>query len=162
MPNSRRNHRMLLLALLAVASYWVLPLFASGMALQTAFNSIVFGIATAILITWGPPALFALRRNATGENQNIIAVFTLWLVVWLQRLYSIAFVSLDRPWWLLNSALPAFMAYLFGVVGVLFLTAPAYVEDTPRSYYWQLAAASVLGAAAAVVAYYLQLHGFDE
>jgi len=162
MPHTRRTHRMLLLALLAMASYWVLPLFITGETLQVLFNSAVFGVSTAILVTWGPPAIFALRRSASGENQNILAVFMLWFIVWLQRVYSIVFVTLDRPGWLASSALPPFLAYLFGVVGVLMLTAPAYVEDAPRSYYWQLAVAGVLGAAAAATSYFLQLHGFDQ
>lgn len=162
MPNSRRTNRMLLLAIAAVASYWVLPLFASGLTLQILFNSAVFGVATSILVTWGPAAVFALRRSATGENQNIVAVFAIWFVVWLQRVYSIAFVTLDRPWWLLNSAMPAFLAYLIGMAGVLFLIAPASTDDAPAPYRWRLALSGALGVAFAGFSYWLQSHGFDK
>lgn len=165
MPNSATSNRMLMIALAAIASYWVLPVFATGLQLQIVFNSLVFGIATTILVTWGPATYYALRGRAWGENQNIVAVFVVWLVVWLQRLYSIIFVSLDRPWWLMNSALPAFMAYMFGMAGVLFLVAPASIKhaDTEqKAYYWRLAIAGIFGAAGAAASYYLQLAGFDR
>ncbi len=151
-----------MLALAAFASYWVLPIFISGVTLQVIFNSAVFGIATSILITWGPATLYALRRGVTGENQSIVATFTLWLVVWLQRIYSITFVALDRPWWLMSSALPAFLAYLIGVTGILFLIAPIAVDDAQDRYRWRLVASLIFGFAFAASAYYLQLHGFDQ
>ena len=162
MPHSSTSNRMLMLALAAIASYWVLPWFATGLQLQIVFNSLVFGVATMILVTWGPAAYYALRGRARAENQNIIAVYTVWSVVWLQRLYSITFVTLDRPDWLLNSALPAFMAYLFGMSGILFLAAPASIQHAPRSYYWRLAAATVFGALFGGVSYYFQMAGLDR
>lgn len=162
MPNSPKTNRMLMLALAAIASYWVLPIFITGTTLQVLFNSAVFGVATSILITWGPAAIYALRRGVTGENQSIVATFTLWSVVWLQRVYSITFVVLDRPWWLTNSAFPAFLAYLIGVTGILFLVAPIAVDDAKDRYRWRLVAALSLGFAFAAAAYYLQLHGFDQ
>lgn len=162
MPHSTPSNRMLMIALAAILSYWVLPLFASGLTLQIAFNSLVFGVATSILITWGPATYIALRRRAWGENQSIVATFTVWSVVWLQRVYSIVFVTMDRPQWLMNSALPAFMAYLFGVAGVMFLIAPAATKDAPVSYYWRLAAAGIVGAVFAAASYYFQLAGLDR
>ena len=162
MPHSPPSYKMLIWSIVAVAFYWLLSAFVSGLALQITFNSVVFGLSTSILLTWTPAAFYAMRHGAKGENQNIIAIFTIWMVVWLQRLYSIAFVSFDRPQWLMDSALPAFLAYLFGMAGVLFLLAPAFVKDVPRAFYLQLTISLVFGVIAAGAAFYLQLMGFDQ
>jgi hypothetical protein len=138
--------------------FWLLPLIFDGDSLQTTLNSIVFGIATTVLITWGPSVYYALRGNVTAENQHIIATVAVWIIVWTQRLYSIVYMTLDRPYWLASSAFPAFIAYMFGLTGVFIVVAPAMLKDADRSdYLWQTAVGIGCGVMAAVVSFVIQV-----
>jgi hypothetical protein len=152
---------MLILTIAAISFYWLLSLFVLGFTLQIIANSVVFGIATAILLTWGPSLYYAMRGHASAPNMAIVSITTVWMVVWLQRVYSIVFIALERPWWLMNSAVPAFIAFLFGLSGLLVLIAPAFMKGAPRGGLWQLAIASGIGAVFAAGSYYLQISGFD-
>lgn len=158
MPYRNPTNRMFILISCAGIMFWLLPLFFSGDDLQTTINSIVFGIATTIMITWGPSAYYALRGNVTAEHQHIIATVAVWFIVWMQRLYAIIFVTLDRPYWLASSAFPAFVAYMFGLMGVFIIVAPAMVEDADKSdYLWQTAVGIGCGLLASVVSFIIQV-----
>lgn len=158
MPYRNPTNKMLLLVMYMGVLFWVLPFAFTGDQLQTAFNSIVFGISTTVLITWGPAAYYALRGNVTAEHQHIIATTAVWLIVWVQRIYAIVFMILDRPYWLLSSAFPAFVAYMFGMTGVFIVVAPALVKTEDRSdYIWMTTIGVGCGLLAAAVSYILQV-----
>ncbi len=158
MPYRTPTYRMMLLVLYAGAAFWILPLIFTGLQLQEAFNSIVFGIAAVVLVTWGPSAFFALRGGVNAENQHIVSTVAIWFIVWVQRLYAIVFVTLDRPTWLMLSAFPAFLTYMFGVMGVLVVVAPAFVKDANmKDYYFQLIAGLLVGTLLSGISYLVQI-----
>lgn len=162
MPWGNETNRMFRIFLYLGMFYWVLPIFVAGLALQIVFNSAVFGISTALLITWGPALWYSLRGDASPENQQITATVTMWLIVWLQRLYSIIFVAMGHPAWMQLSAIPAFFAYMFGAMGVILLVAPSFMKGgATHSYNVQLGVAIVIGVVLGVVSYYLQIVGLD-
>lgn len=163
MPWGSSSNKMMRIYLYLGVFYWILPIFFTGVSLQIAFNSIVFGIATALLFTWGPSMYYALRGDTTAENQQIVATVTMWLIVWLQRLYSIIYVAMDRPEWLQKSVVPAFLAYMFGATGVILLIAPSFVKGVSvREYYWQMGIAVACGVVFGMTSYYLQIVGLDQ
>jgi hypothetical protein len=158
MPYRNPTNKMLLLVMYAGVLFWVLPAFFTGDTLQEFFNSIVFGIASAVLVTWGASAYYALRGNITGVHQHIVATVAIWLIVWLQRLYSIVFLTMDRPYWMQISSFPAFITYMFGIMGVFVVVAPAFVDEETdqRDYVLQAAIGTGIGMVAAVVSYVIQ------
>ena len=158
MPYRNPTNKMLLLVFYSGIAFWFLPLAFSGIDLQAAFNSVVFGISTVILVTWGASAYYSLRGNADAEHQHIISTVAVWFIVWCRGLYSIIFVSLDRPTWMVLSAFPAFITYMFGMTGILVVMAPAFVDDVNlRDYYFKLAIGSVLGVLLSGLSYYMQI-----
>lgn len=158
MPNRTPTYKMMMLVLLAGAGFWLMPLIYTGLQLQEVFNSVVFGIATVVLVTWGPSVFFAMRGGINAENQHIVSTVAVWFIVWIQRLYAIIFVSLDRPTWLMISAFPAFLTYMFGVMGVLAVVAPAFVKDANmKDYYIQLIAGIILGVVLSGISYLVQV-----
>jgi hypothetical protein len=149
---------MLMLVSYAGALFWLLPIFLTGDAIQRVMNAVVFGIATAVLYTWGGAAYYAMRGNITGVHQHIVSTVAVWFIVWVQRLYSITFLVLERPHWMLISAFPAFVTYMFGMMGVFIVIAPAFVEDVDKTdYFKQIGIGVTLGVIAAAVAYVIQL-----
>lgn len=163
MPWGPPSNRMFRIFLYLGMFYWLLPVAFTGLQLQIFFNSIVFGIATALLLTWGSAFWYAMHGDATAENQQIVATVTMWLIVWLQRLYSIIFVTFGQPHWLQNSFFPAFLAYMFGVTGMFLLVAPMFVNTQGnRSTYWLVWTSLAVGAMFAGVSYYFQVSGLDQ
>lgn len=157
MPHHNPTNRMFLLILCAGVLFWILPQFFTGDLLQEVFNSIVFGIATTVMVTWGPSAYYAMRGSVTAEHQHIVATVAVWFIVWIQRLYAIIFMVLDRPYWLLSSAFPAFVAYMFGITGVFIIVAPAMVKDASRNdYIWQVTIGIGCGLLATAFSFILQ------
>lgn len=158
MPYRSPTYKMLMLVFYAGIGFWLLPVIFTGFQLQELFNSLVFGIATVILVTWGASAVYSLKGGATAEHQQIISTVAVWFIVWVQRLYAIIFVALDRPTWLMISALPAFLTYMFGVMGILVIMAPAFMEEVNlKDYYINLAVGVVFGSILAFVSYLVQV-----
>jgi hypothetical protein len=157
MPYRNPTNKMLWLVLGAGLAFWALPLLFAGSAIQEVLNSLVFGVATVVLFTWGPSAYYSLRGNVTAEHQHIVSTVAIWLIVWTQRLYAVVFMSLDRPHWLQVSAWPAFITYMFGMMGILIIAAPFFVKDIDqRGYYWQLGVGLFIGTILAIISYVTQ------
>lgn len=158
MPYRNPTYKMLMFVFYAGAAFWLLPIVFTGLQLQEVFNSLVFSIATVILMTWGSAAYYAFKGRMDPENQQIISTVAVWFIVWVQRLYAITFVALDRPTWLMVSALPAFLTYMFGVMGVLVIMAPAFMKDVNlRSYYAHLVVGIFIAAILFVISYAVQV-----
>ena len=153
---------MLSLVAVGTLSYWLLAIFVSGTALQEFFNSVVLGVAVAVVLTWSPAAYSALQDRAWGENQVVLAIFTIWFVLVLHRIATIAYISLSRPGWFEINVVLGFLGYLFMLTGILFLAAPANVRDPDPGYRFKLIAALVVGAAAAIFAFYAQQMGWTS
>jgi len=158
MPYRTRTDKMLILILFSGVLFWLLPIFIGNDVLQKVINSAVFGIATTVLVTWGSSAYYAIRGNVTAENQHIIATVAVWFIVWVQRLYAMIFLYMDRPMWMQISAFPAFVTYMFGITGIFIIIAPAMIESVDkREYIIQTVVGVGLGTIAAVVSLVIQL-----
>lgn len=140
-------------ALVGFVTYWVLAAFVPGPVLKDIFDSLALGVAVTIAITWQGAAWRAFKEGATeGEWQLVIAVFLLWVVLIMQRIYSIWFTFMGRPDWITQSPIPGFMAYSIMLAGILFLTSAGLVdEERPRRYLWHIVFAIGLGCLVAGV-----------
>lgn len=122
-------------------------MFVPPLILRDVFNSLAFGTAIIIIITWLPAAIRAMRESAeTGEWQLVLAIFLVWLVVACQRVYVIVFNSYGRPQEWAESAISGFWPYSFLCAGLLFLSAPGVDGDRFKSNaLWAIVAAVGIG-----------------
>lgn len=158
MPYRNPTNKMLLLVLYVGVGFWLLPIFTPIVILQAAINSIVLGIATVVLATWGPSGYYSLRGNITAEHQHILATVGVWFIVFIQRLYAMIFVTLDKPVWLQNTPWSAFISYMFGLIGVFIIVAPMLTKEVDaKGYRWQLAIGTGLGIVLAIVSFIIQV-----
>lgn len=140
-------NRVVVFAVGAFVAYWVAALFVPADVLRDFFNSLAFGTAVIITLTWLRPALKAVSEGAdSGEWQLIIAIFLLWFVVVLQRGYVITYNLAGRPDAWSDSAISGFWPYSYMISGLLFLSAPGVQNDkmTKRSI-WSIEAAVGIG-----------------
>jgi len=141
-------NRAVVFAVLSFVMYWIASIFIDPMILRDVFNSLAFGAAIIITMTWGPSALRALRDDAdNGEWQLILAVFLIWFVVLCQRVYVIAFNWNDRPELWSNSAISGFWPYSFTLAGMLFIAAPGVRSNGIEvRAIWSIVAAVAIGS----------------
>jgi len=141
-------NRAVVFAVLSFVMYWIASIFIDQIILRDVFNSLAFGAAIIITMTWGPSALRALRDDAdNGEWQLILAVFLIWFVVLAQRIYIIAFNWSDRPDEWANSAISGFWPYSFTVAGMLFIAAPGIRSNGIEiRAIWSIVAAVAIGS----------------
>lgn len=130
--------------------YWVLAVLFEGPLLRDIFNSLAFGVASMIVVTWMSAAYKAVRENVdAGEWQLILAIFLLWLVVCVQRVYSALYNYVDKPSqeFLSQSAIPGFFPYSFMISGALFLIAPEVRSEALNiKAFWALLTGVGIGA----------------
>lgn len=141
-------NRAVAFAVAAVVLYCVLALFVPPMALRDVFNSLAFGTAVVIVLTWLPSALKAMREGVdSAEWQLIVAIFLLWLIVAVQRIYAMAFNWAGRPDSWADSAITGFFPYSYMFAGLLFLSAPGIVEERlGHRAIWAIIAAVAIGS----------------
>ncbi len=151
------QHTMAWLAGASIVLYMVLALFISGLSLQLISTSLILGVSVMVTYIWGPAAFFAIKRKAIGKNQLAIAIFTLSTVFIMSRLYNVAYVIFNRPWWWPNESILGFFGYLFAMALVLFVSAPANVDAPEPYYYRRLVEAVVLGAVTVGISYWVQV-----
>jgi hypothetical protein len=159
MPYRNPTNKMLILILYVGVLFWLLPIVVPITVLQAAINSIVFGIAIAVLTTWGPSGYYALRGNVTAEHQHIVATVAVWLIVFVQRVYAMVFVTLDKPMWLQNTPWSAFISYMFGMTGVFIIIAPLITTKQVDgvAYKWQVAVGTIIGTVLAALSFIIQM-----
>lgn len=152
-------NRAVVFAVVAIVLYWVTSMFVPPLVLRDIFNSLAFGAAIIITITWGPAALKAVREGAdSGEWQLILAIFIVWFVVLMQRIYVIIFNYAGRPDDWATSALAGFWPYSYLCAGLLFLSAPGVKGDTIESRsLWAIVAAVGIGGMVAGILIGLQI-----
>lgn len=141
-------NRAVVFAVLAFLGYWIASMFVPALILRDVFNSLAFGTAIIITVTWGPAAFRAMRESAdTGEWQLVLAIFLVWVVVAIQRVYVIVFNAYGRPEAWADSAISGFWPYSFLISGLLFLSAPGVDGDKFKSNaVWAIVAAVGIGA----------------
>jgi hypothetical protein len=146
-------NRAVVFAILSFIAYWIAAMFVPPLTFRDVFNSLAFGAAVIISITWGPSAYRAVKENAdTGEWQLVLAIFMVWFVVLCQRIYVIVYNWYDRPDAWANSAISGFWPYSYMLAGLLFLSAPGVKGDGIESKaIWTIIAAVALGSLVAGV-----------
>lgn len=148
MIRSLTPNRAVAFAVVAFLAYWIASMFVPPLILRDIFNSLAFGTAIIITITWGPSAFRAVREGAdSGEWQLILAIFLVWFVVLCQRVYVITFNWAGRPEPWATSAVAGFWPYSYMIAGLLFLSAPGVKGDTIESRaIWAIVAAVGVGS----------------
>lgn len=141
-------NRAILFAVGAFILYWIASIFVPAIVLRDVFNSLAFGTAVIITITWMPSAIKAVRENAgSGEWQLILAIFIVWFVVMCQRVYVILFNWHGRPQEWADSAISGFWPYSYLIAGLLFLSAPGvHSEGIKARAVWAIVAAVAIGS----------------
>jgi hypothetical protein len=153
MIRSLTPNKAVVFAVIAFIGYWISSMFVPPLVLRDVFNSLAFGTAVIITITWGPSAFRAVKENAdSGEWQLILAIFIVWAVVLFQRTYVIIFNWFDRPDDWANSAISGFFPYSYVCAGLLFLAAPGVQSGKFQTQaVWAIVAAVGIGALVAGV-----------
>lgn len=141
-------NRALVFAVGAPIIYWLLAIWVPAHLLREVFNSLGFGAALIITITWGPSAWRAIKENAgSGEWQIILAIFVTWFVVLLQRCYTIIFNWAGRPIEWMDSPITGFWPFSYMIAGMLLLSAPGVTVAGYRSTaIWAMVAAASIGS----------------
>lgn len=147
MVNLITPNRAVAFAVGGLAFYVVLAITFSPIVLRDVFNSLSFAVGLLIVITWFKAAWHAVREGAdSGEWQLILAIFIVWSVATMARMYSIVFNWMGRPEAWAQSALSGFWPYAFMMAGLLFLAAPGVTQDGLRPQaVWTMVLAVGLG-----------------
>lgn len=140
-------NRTMVLAVFGLVFYAVLSMVLPWMLLRDIFNSLAFGGAFIITLTWFSAAVRSIKENMeTGESQLILAIFFLWLVAFLQRCYAIIYNYNGQPDAWSQSAISGFWPYSYFICAILFLISPGFAGAGPRTKaYWSIIAAVGLG-----------------
>ena len=148
MIRSLTPNRAIVFAVVAFLAYWIASMFVPALVLRDVFNSLAFGTAIIITITWAPSAFRAVKEGAdSGEWQLILAIFIVWFVVLCQRTYVIVFNAYDRPEAWTTSAISGFWPYSYMIAGLLFLSAPGVNGDRIETRaIWAIVAAVAIGS----------------
>ncbi len=136
--------------------YWVLAIVMPADVLRDIFNALAFGMGAVIVATWFSSAWRAVKEGGdTGEWLLIMAIFMVWALLLLQRVYSIVLNEQSKPVqdWLRESAITGFWPYSFTVAGMLFLAAPGVDEHglTSKSVWAMVSGAAIGGIFAGVL-----------
>jgi hypothetical protein len=129
-------------------AFWIAALFVPTPLLRDVFNSIGFGVALIVTITWGSAAWRAVREGAnSGAWQLILSLYLGWMTVLMQRVYAIVFNWEGRPVEWLDWPISGFWPYSYAVAGLLLLSAPGVKADGMRSTaLWSMIAAVAIGS----------------
>lgn len=157
-PNIIGFHTMAWLGVAGLLVFFSSTAFASGQTLLAITSSMNLGVSVAVLFTWGPAALFSIRRKALGKNQLIVAVFTIFVAFVGARAYNVIYTAFGDYSWP-DDAIRAFFGYLIFLCGLLFLMAPANVEYPEIDYKSRITWASILGIITMAIAFWAQTMG---
>lgn len=115
--------------------------------------SLTFGVSLAAVIRYSVDAFKAIRGGKLGAEFLIVAVFSMVLIILIQRTWGIALRVYDRPDWLVNSPVTIFLPWMLSWAISLALVAPDIDGDPPeaRSGIWKSVALFIGGALAGFV-----------
>jgi len=107
-----------------VASFWIINAFVSLPDLTNLSYALVLGISFAVLLRWARDALISLREGREGYDFLIFGVFSIALVIFLQRVWVVALAVYNRPPWLVDTPVSAFIPWMMAWACSLVLIAP--------------------------------------
>lgn len=126
--------RTIWLSIVALLLYVMIHYAIGGVTAKWVVDSLVLGVAAGMTWTWRAAAFRAIRRGGgSGADKIILAVWTAWTTLLVQRAYVLTLGALGRPQWLLDSPVPGLVATLIFLAGMYGLTAPATgTDDLPK------------------------------
>ena len=111
-------------ALIAVATFWVANEVVPASYMVEISSSLVLGVAFAVLLRWVREATQAMRYGRAGSDFLIVAVFSIVGIIFFQRVWSMLLRYYDRPLWMVESPIGAFIAWMMAWSCTLALVAP--------------------------------------
>jgi hypothetical protein len=111
-------------ALTAVVLFWVGNEILPASFITEISSSLVLGVAFAVLVRWFREAAQAMRHGRAGADFLIIAVFSIVSIIFFQRVWVMLLRYNDRPEWMVNSPISAFVAWMMAWSCTLALLAP--------------------------------------
>lgn len=111
-------------ALFAVVSFWIINEVLPQSYMTEISSALVLGVSLAVLIRWFRDAARSMKLGRAGSDFLILAVFSIVTIIFLQRVWVMALRYLDRPEWLVNSPISAFVAWMMAWSCALALVAP--------------------------------------
>lgn len=111
-------------ALIAVGIFWVANEIVPATYMVEISSSLVLGVAFAVLLRWVREATQAMRYGRAGSDFLIVAVFSIVGIIFFQRVWSMLLRYYDRPLWMVESPIGAFIAWMMAWSCTLALVAP--------------------------------------
>lgn len=111
-------------ALVAVLMFWVGNEIIPPSYMTEISSSLVLGVAFAVLVRWFRDAAQAMRHGRAGSDFLIVAVFSIVSIIFFQRVWVTLLRYNDRPDWMVNSPISAFVAWMLAWSCTLALVAP--------------------------------------
>ena len=141
---------MVLLTLMAVLLY-LLGFYTMGHDPSTyVVNSLTLGMGFAVVITWFTAAMAALANGIrTPANKIVIAIFSIWLILEVQRVIAILTVVFQGPDWIVNGPYTGVITTLLAIQAMYIIVAPAQGNAPTRLNLVWIVVGSGLGGAVA-------------
>ena len=111
-------------ALVAVTLFWIANAFIAADYMTEISSSLVLGVAFAVLVRWFREAAQAMRYGRAGADFLIVAVFSIVGIIFFQRVWVMLLRYHERPDWMINSPISAFVAWMMAWSCTLALVAP--------------------------------------
>ncbi|NTD85511.1 hypothetical protein [Agrobacterium tumefaciens] len=111
-------------ALIAVAVFWAANEIVPAAYMVEISSSLVLGVAFAVLVRWAREATQAMRYGRAGSDFLIVAMFSIVSIIFFQRVWSMLLRYHDRPVWMVESPIGAFIAWMLAWSCTLALVAP--------------------------------------
>jgi hypothetical protein len=116
--------------------------------------SLAFGVSLATVIRYSIDAFKAIRSGRVGAEFLIVAVFSMVLLILIQRTWGIILRVYNRPDWLVNSPMTIFIPWMLAWAVSLALVAPDIAgtgSGSSKPGLWRSIALFVAGALAGFV-----------
>ena len=134
----------------ATVAFWTVALFVDAPILRDIFNNLSLGVAVMVLYHWFGAAVESVRGRRNGAAILILGIYFLFIILAYSRILSISAILMDRPLWLIDGPLAAFLPYMVTGAGLMFLIAPGIADEAPTRWYFKhIIVAVALGAGVA-------------
>jgi len=127
-----------------IVAFWIAAYFVPSYILIQIMNYIVIAVAVAVIISFMPSVLVALKRGYPIDRvaQLTIGITLAWVASTMIRLWSAGGRILELEW-MRNSPVIAFCLFLSACAGILHLTAPGAIDGHIPSKNWVIVGVAV-------------------
>lgn len=119
--------------------YWLFAAFLDGEYMISVANSILVGVAVAVVITWGPSAWRAFKEGGKEGWQQLVAAPVITLIpIILLRMYVALVRAFDFPESWVNSPVIGYMLITCACGCMLYLSSPGTTGGVtpPKNWFW--------------------------